>query len=63
MVVKLEGRYKGNDFVISKDGLSALIFTRSGILRKDYQDLMKYPLMERIQKIKTKIYYEINKLK
>lgn len=61
MGVKLDGKYKGYDYMINTDGLSALIFTGKGILRKDYPDLQKYNLKERIIKIKSRIYNEVNK--
>lgn len=62
MVIKLDGNYKGNDYQISKDGLSALIFTRKGIIQKSYPELSKFQYEERLIKIKSRIYYVINKL-
>lgn len=62
MVIKLDGNYKGKDYQISKDGLSALIFTRKGIIQKHFPELNQFHYEERLIKIKSRIYYIINKL-
>lgn len=67
MGINLSGNYKGADYIISQDGMTYIICfnNKYGVIRGqiEREKLIGLSYSQIVEKVRNKVYYEINKVK